>query len=249
MTLRLLCSGHFRSLQGTAKKGKPAEKRGRKATGLPHLAVHDVMTAGLQLCVCAVLLADSFRLVVSITQSGLLCSGWDVRGMLTAKNATQVLAFLASMVFLNGTVLSAVDVGARAPDFVLRSLDGKNLRLSEFRSEVVVLNFWSSWCGKCRQAIPSLDDLYQQHRDTGLNVLAVGVEGLVDKSSEFVAELDIHFPILLDKHQQVSRLYDLKRLPLTLVIDRAGNVRYVHKGFTADSGAQIASEVAKLLAE
>lgn len=173
----------------------------------------------------------------------------EVCEMPVAEKAKYVLAVLALTTLLCGTASSSVDAGAPAPDFALRSLAGKNLRLSEYRSEVVVLNFWSSWCGKCRQVMPVLDGLYQQHRDAGLHVLGVGVEGLFDKSSSVAAELELAFPILTDERQHVSKLYDLNRLPLTLIIDREGNVRYVHKGFDGDSGARIASQVAELLAE
>jgi len=169
--------------------------------------------------------------------------------MSVVKTASKVMAVLAMTVILNGTALSSIDAGSPAPDFALRSLAGKNLRLSEYRSEVVVLNFWSSWCRKCQQAMPVLEDLYKQHGDNGLNVLAVGVEGLFDKSSEMAGELGLEFPVLIDERQEVSRLYDLNKLPLTLVIDRAGNVRYTHEGFGGDSGAEIAAEVAELLAE
>jgi peroxiredoxin len=169
--------------------------------------------------------------------------------MSVVKTASKVMAVLACTAILSGTALSSIDVGTPAPDFALRSLAGKNLRLSEYRSEVVVINFWSSWCRKCRQAMPVLDELYKQHGNDGLNVFAVGVEGLFDKSSDIASELKLGFPVLIDERQQVSRLYDLNKLPLTLVIDRSGNVRYTHEGFGGDSGAAIAAEVAELLAE
>jgi peroxiredoxin len=169
--------------------------------------------------------------------------------MSIAETVSKVVAVLACTAILSGTAFSSIDVGVSAPDFALRTLDGKNLRLSEYRSEVVVLNFWSSWCRKCRQVMPVLDQLYKQHHEDGLNVFAIGVEGLFNKSSEMAGELEIEFPILIDARQQVSRMYDLDQLPLTLVIDRAGNVRYAHKGFGGDSGAEIAAEIAELLAE
>jgi len=151
---------------------------------------------------------------------------------------------------LPGIAASAVTVDERAPDFALRSLDGKNLRLSEYRSEVVVLNFWSVWCGKCRDAIASLERLSTQHGENGLQVLSVGIEKNLEKANEYVRETGVTFPVMTDdRKKSVSRLYDIRLLPLTVVIDREGNVRYVHSNFDSGSSEQIAAEVAALLAE
>lgn len=141
-------------------------------------------------------------------------------------------------------------IGAPAPDFALPSLQGKNLRLSEYRSDVVVLNFWAGWCNRCVDAMPVLNSIYQAHQADGLQVLAVGVDFNHPKAADFVTDPAITFPILKDgaKHH-VSKAYELGTLPLTLVIDRAGNVRFVHEGFDADIGAEITAQVAKLLAE
>lgn len=161
--------------------------------------------------------------------------------------------FLASILCfpsLAAVGASSVAIGERAPDFSLRSMAGNNLRLSEYRSEVVVLNFWATWCGKCSDAMPVLNTLYEQHQDEGLQVLAVGVDGATHKAIEFANATGVSFPVLTDNEaKSVSRMYELGSMPLTLVIDREGNVRHIHKGFKKDSGAKIATEVAELLAE
>ena len=161
--------------------------------------------------------------------------------------------FLASILCfpsLAAVGASSVAIGERAPDFSLRSLAGKNLRLSEYRSEVVVVNFWATWCGKCSDAMPVLNTLYEQHQDEGLQILAVGVDGETHKAIEFADAAGVSFPVLTDNEaKSVSRMYELGSMPLTLVIDREGNVRHIHKGFKKDSGARIATEVAELLAE
>ena len=85
-----------------------------------------------------------------------------------AKITAQFLAASLGLLFLTAVSASSVSVGERAPDFALRALDGKNLRLSEYRSEVVVLTFWASWCNKCRDAMPILDSLFEQYQNAGL---------------------------------------------------------------------------------
>jgi peroxiredoxin len=165
------------------------------------------------------------------------------------KKLTAMLLLLLGTFLLSGTIMSAVPVDERAPDFALPSLAGKNLRLSEYRSEVVVLNFWTIRCGKCRDTIASLESIYQQHKDDGLQVLSVGLENKRYKAVEYVAETGATFPVMTDdRKNSVSRLYEIRTLPLVVVIDRDGIIRHVHSSFDAGSSKQIAAEVAALLA-
>jgi peroxiredoxin len=166
------------------------------------------------------------------------------------KYSKQILAAFLCLLFLTVAGASSVSIGDRAPDFALRSLAGKNLRLSEYRSEVVVLNFWASWCSKCRDAMPVLNSIYQQYQPEGLQVFSVGIDGGSPKAIEFTTDMGIAFPIMPDNEKKtVSRMYALGSMPLTLVIDREGNVRHIQKGFKRDSGAKLEAVVAKLLAE
>ena len=150
---------------------------------------------------------------------------------------------------VTGISIAADLIGEPAPDFALRSTSGKNFRLSEFRSEVVVLTFWSDWCGKCRSALPVLDSVYKQYKLDGLQMLGVDVDGDLAAAGEFAAENGIVYPVLADSDQSVSRTYDLNQMPLSVVLDREGRVRYVHAGLGSSDGQLLAAEVAELLAE
>lgn len=141
-------------------------------------------------------------------------------------------------------------VGAPAPDFALRSMAGDNLRLSEYRSEVVVLNFWSRWCGKkCGTAMTALEALQAEHDAADLHVLGVAVDGNPARAADVIRDLRLTYPMLLDAEQDVSKLYDLSSLPATLIIDRTGTVRFFHKGFNDDTRERVAADVALLLNE
>jgi len=153
------------------------------------------------------------------------------------------------LLLMTGAVSSADITGEPAPDFVLPSLQGSNLRLSEYRSEVVVVGFWSSWCRRCRQAMPLYESLRARYKDEGLNVLTIAVDGDQDEARKMAADYGLKFPMLLDREHEVSRLYDLGRLPMTLVIDREGNVIFIDEGFRDQGGALIAAKVAGLMAE
>ena len=115
-------------------------------------------------------------------------------------------------------------LGEPAPDFALKSTAGTNLRLSEYRGDVVVLTFWASWCGECRQALATLDKVFAP-TGKGPVVLGVNLDGDAARAASVATAIGCRFPTLVDSRQQVGRLYDLDHLPLTLVLDRDGIVR------------------------
>jgi len=166
------------------------------------------------------------------------------------KASLKVQALLLCILIVPAAGATPLSIGSPAPDFALPGLQGKNLRLSEYRTDVVVLNFWAGWCNRCGDAMPVLNSLYQAHQADGLQVLAVGVDYNHPKTADFVANQQVAFPLLKDdaKHS-VSKAYELGTLPLTLVIDRHGKVRFVHEGFDAAIGAEITNQVTQLLAE
>ncbi len=125
----------------------------------------------------------------------------------------------------------AVGLDQVAPDFTLHSLSGENLRLQEFRGKVVLINFWASWCGPCRQEMPILDRIHKRYEPAGFTVLGVNVESEQDKARKIADRLGVSFPLLFDTGQQVSEDYDLKSMPYTVLVDRDGKIRYIHHGY------------------
>jgi peroxiredoxin len=114
-----------------------------------------------------------------------------------------------------------------APDFVLKGIDGHNLRLSEYRGEPVVLHFWASWCGPCRESAAALDRLAQAE---GAAVVGVSLDGSVDRAASVASSLRLTTPTMVDVNQAVARIYDVDKLPLTLLLDRDGAVRGAWSG-------------------
>ena len=116
-------------------------------------------------------------------------------------------------------------VGYFAPNFKLRNIKGNYESLDSYRGEVVVLNFWATWCAPCRIEMPSFEKLYRRYRSEGVTVLAI----TLDKNSEnkiksFVDEYGLSFPILLDEKGEVERLYPSMTIPFTYIIDRQGRI-------------------------
>jgi peroxiredoxin len=143
----------------------------------------------------------------------------------------------------------AVDVDDQAPDFTLPLLDGGNLRLQEQRGQVVLVNFWASWCGPCRQEMPLLERMHQRYQDAGFVVLGVNVEGEERPARGLVQQTGVTFPILIDKGQQVSELYDVSAMPSSVVLDRNGVVRYVHLGYVPGDEAKYLDVIQRLIRE
>ena len=139
--------------------------------------------------------------------------------------------------------------GAPAPDFALKSMTGENLRLSEYRGEVVLLNFWSSRCGMCLRQMPEVSAIYEDYRDSGLQVLAISLDHDIGKTQQTIADLHVSYPVLFDADKSVSRQYKLGSMPVVVVIDRTGVVRYVHARYRSVDRHEYRTEIEELLAE
>jgi peroxiredoxin len=118
-----------------------------------------------------------------------------------------------------------------APAFTLQSTDGKTVSLAQFKGDVVMINFWASWCGPCRQEMPLLNEIYKQYEDMGFTLLGVNVEPNPRNANAWLKETPVSYPILYDPKSQVSQLYQVQAMPTTVIIDRQGIVRFVHNGY------------------
>ena len=126
-------------------------------------------------------------------------------------------------------------------------MGGANLRLKEQRGHVVMVNFWATWCGPCRQEMPQLNRLYEKYKSSGFVLLGVNVDDDASKAAEVAAKLGVTFPVLLDTEKTVSKLYDLSTMPSTVIIDRDGKVRYVHRGYLAGYEDNYEKQIRELL--
>jgi len=136
-----------------------------------------------------------------------------------------------------------------APDFRLQKRGGGEVSLSELRGEVVMINFWATWCGPCREEMPHLEALHQRYQDLGFTLLGVNVEQDSRLSDKFLAETPVTFDILFDPENRVSELYDVIAMPSTVLVDREGNLRFIHHGYKAGYESEYQSQVRALLRE
>jgi len=148
---------------------------------------------------------------------------------------SSLTALVASVGLIAGLVLTSVSSFAKdeAPDFTLKSKESGNIRLSEQRGNIVLVNFWASWCGPCRDELPEMEALYQEYQDLGFEILAVNVDDEANKADVLLNDIEVSFPVLYDTLGDVSKLYDVNAMPTTVMIDRDGNQRLVHMGYRA----------------
>ena len=160
----------------------------------------------------------------------------------------QWFTFLLTGLLLLSTA-NAADIQGKAPNFTLKSNTGKNIKLSELRGQVILLNFWASWCGPCRQEMPLLEKLHQRYSSLGFTVLGVNVEEDSSKANAMLKHVPVTFPILYDTQNTVSKQYKVSGMPTTVMIDRNGNMRYLHKGYKSGDEAQYKKWVKQLIKE
>lgn len=142
-----------------------------------------------------------------------------------------------------------VAIGEEAPDFRAKSHEGNNERLAEFRGKVVLLNFWATWCGPCRQEMPELEKLQQQYSAQGFTVLGLNIDNQIQDVNAYLKDVPVSFPILFDPKQKISQRYNVSEMPNTVIIDRDGKVRHVHKGYQPGLINKYETEIKALINE
>jgi len=162
-----------------------------------------------------------------------------------AFRAFGLLSLLLSLSFTT----QAENLSGAAPDFTLRSNQDKNLRLEDFRGEVVMLNFWASWCGPCRQEMPLMDEIYKEYQKFGFTILAVNVDEDSEDADRFLKSVPVSFPVLYDNDSKISEMFDVDAMPTTVMIDRDGNKRFLHRGYKSGYEEDYKKQVKQLIRE
>jgi cytochrome c biogenesis protein CcmG/thiol:disulfide interchange protein DsbE len=136
--------------------------------------------------------------------------------------------------------------GHVAPDLRLQTLSGETVSLPDLRGQVVILNFWATWCPPCRSEMPAIEEIHRAYRDQGLAVVAINVQQSEGQIQAFVEEMGLTFPVLPDSYGSVSKRYLIKSLPTTFIIERTGTIREIVVGGPL-ARAYLASAVEPLL--
>jgi peroxiredoxin len=163
--------------------------------------------------------------------------------MLRAFSVIVVSGLLASL------ALAAESLSSPAPGFALESRDGERVSLESLKGEVVMINFWATWCVPCRQEMPHLQALYERYNSLGFELLAVNVEDNPEGARKWLKETPVTFPVLFDPKNDVSKLYNVVAMPSTVLVGRDGTMRAIHHGYKPGYEGEYQTQVRTLLRE
>lgn len=159
---------------------------------------------------------------------------------------------LASCATTGATSGGATRSRGSAPDFTLKSVDGRPTRLSSYLGDkVILMNFWATWCGPCTQELPHLEALHRKYKDQGLQVISIAMDGpeSIANVAPFVRRTGLTFPVLLDEETRAVSLYNPTRgAPFNVFIDRNGNVAATKEGYSTGDDVVIENILRPLLA-
>ncbi|MGB6356376.1 MAG: TlpA disulfide reductase family protein [Steroidobacteraceae bacterium] len=143
----------------------------------------------------------------------------------------------------------AADAGGPAPAFTLTTLTGAPGALSQYKGQVVMVNFWATWCGPCQQEMPLLDQMYKKYKPAGFTLIGVNVDKEAPPVKELMARKPVSFPVLLDPANQVSKAYHVDEMPSSVIIDRKGEIRYIHRGYKPGDENEYQDRIRQLIRE
>jgi len=162
----------------------------------------------------------------------------------TTRTAAVIVAAL-----LTGLASAAGPAPSVAPTFTLPSRAGQSVTLDSLKGKVVMLNFWASWCGPCRQEMPLLEQMHKRYSKQGFALLGVNVDAETGDAEKLLKGTPVSFPILFDKDNKVSQLYNVNAMPSSVFIDRKGNVRSLHRGYKSGDESEYLDQIRALLKE
>ena len=163
-----------------------------------------------------------------------------MKNRITAFIATALLASLPAL---------AGDPSGPAPQFTLGAKGGSTVSLAQYKGQVVMLNFWASWCGPCRKEMPLLENIYKQYKKSGFTLIGVNVEPDSKAADKWLEQTPVTFPVIYDKDSTGSKSYDVSGMPSTVIIDRKGNIRVLHRGYKDGDENEYLDSIRKLIRE
>jgi thiol-disulfide isomerase/thioredoxin len=140
-------------------------------------------------------------------------------------------------------------VGQAAPQFTATFLDGSPFDLAQQQGKVVILDFWATWCGPCRAALPTLSEVAAEYRDRGVVFFAVDLGESPEEIKPFLDQSGLDLTVVLDRDGAIAKQYLVEGIPQTVILDQQGKVRFVHVGLSDDLRQRLSRELDELIAE
>jgi peroxiredoxin len=172
-----------------------------------------------------------------------------VTSTLRGTAALALLAAALAAATVGGATAAGSDASGPAPAFTLTTVNGESATLSQYKGQVVMLNFWATWCGPCQQEMPLLDQMYRKYKPAGFTLIGVNVDKDAPPVRQLLDRKPVGFPVLLDPASQVSKSYHVDEMPSTVLIDRKGNIRFVHRGYKPGDENEYQDRIRQLIRE
>ncbi len=157
-----------------------------------------------------------------------------------------IMTLVVSSLFASSAV---AQISGPAPNFTLQAASGGTVSLADLKGQVVMVNFWATWCGPCREEMPHLEALHQRYSDLGFALLGVNVEEDSSGVEKFLEETPVTFQILFDPTNAVTKMYDVIAMPSTVLVDRTGAMRFIHHGYQSGYENEYQTQIRALLRE
>lgn len=158
------------------------------------------------------------------------------------------VATLLSLSFASTTSM-ALEPGSRAPTLEGRTLEGTPVAVRPGSGEVLLIDFWASWCPPCRKGLPWVAELQQRYAARGLRVVTVNVDAEVERAQQLLSETGVQLPVIYDPAGEIPRSYRLRAMPSTFLVDRTGEVVEVSSKFTPEAKAALERTIERVLNE
>jgi peroxiredoxin len=161
----------------------------------------------------------------------------------------KVLQRCAMAAIVITTAAFAADTGSPAPSFTLNDLTGQQVALSKYKGQVVMLNFWATWCGPCQQEMPLLDQMSKKYKPAGFTLIGVNVDKEAPPVKALLDRKPVSFQVLLDPTNSVSKTYHVDEMPSSVIVDRKGQIRFIHRGYKPGDENEYQDRIRQLIRE
>ena len=160
------------------------------------------------------------------------------------------LSFSAVFVFaaIFNLPVHAIDADLLAPDFSLPGVSSE-IKLSDFKGQLVYLDFWASWCGPCKKSFPWMNAMQSKYAAQGFKIIAINLDAKSEDGKRYLNSVQANFDIAFDAKGIVPRLYQVKGMPSSFLIGRDGKILMQHAGFNDTSGAKLEAQIVSFIKE
>ena len=161
---------------------------------------------------------------------------------------TSLYAFLTVLMMFAALMANTAAAGTAAPDLSLKKLDNSSFKLSDFRGDVLYVDFWATWCPPCRKSFPWMEEMHQRYKDLGFKVIAISLDNKRAVIDQFLETMTTNFVIAHDPGGDSATQFKVKGMPSSYLIDRKGNIHMTHLGFNTKDKSKLEEEIKKLIA-